>query len=1628
MNQKNTKFRKFLAVVLSIVVATGVFTGTFATALDNNLSQQGDQQVATTVQDGQQSNSEQNSVDIPEIEISGNTSEWTKTKTIVVTVKNPAQGVSYEYSNGGTEWGSENSFVITENNDYVFYARVAGNDEKKASKSVKVEKIDNKDPSNMTVTKIPDNWTKANSEISVKVTAEDDTAILYSMDKNSWQSEETFKFSPEEKSYTFYAKDESGNISEKILSSKELKVDGTNPTINEVYLTYNDIKTGSYISEKETFKLVIDSTDGEGSGCVEYSFYDSNDTENSISKSGENYFVIKYSDIPESGKFIIKVKDLVGNESTKEFSVKKDTTAPYNLTATGGNTEYTNKAITYTLSATDDDSDNIVYYLDGNKVENNTITIEDDAKHTVYAVDLVGNKSEPITVQAENYFKGEISVTATVEKKDAWETEKTVTVTGTPIKNKSGKECPVISYAMDDNTKWQTSNQFKLTDTKKHTFYVKDKAGNEGSAQFSSKYIDTTAPTFKSAKITTENDNKIAEVLNYLTFGYFFNKTYSIQIEANDENSETKLAQSGIEKYIIEFYKGTEENEDNLVYCDSNETGEFSLEKDVLENFKGIIKVTIIDNAGNKTKDYLTSENCKSGDENSENIENIIKEFIIENDAPEISDEVYLASANSEFNKGFKIVEEEEKTVYFGQPIQFTFNVNDLKENKVNSGIGGVKFSAIDGPSVTFDYSSNKVDKKEYTVTAKLNENKVMLSFYDGNETKEISFEPDDNLRFKLEVSAQDNAGNESKKELGTYQIDTDTPELEFQFGDSEENKANGEKLNNSVEIKEYGFFFKEDVEVTITASDDVSGVKSVSVYLLDCDGTRYIPSDDGKSLVKLDEENADDAKVYEIDEVSFAIPANFKGQVYAKAIDKVDNDTGFLHPNGTVVESQEKHNETSSITIEPTEKTKYTQAGSDTPLYNKDVEFEVKVSDTYSGIKEITYEIENGKETDKVDWTETKEENTNLVVEKSKTIKINGNSNDIKLTVTLTDNAGNTSVKTYEFGIDKTQPKVFVTYDNNNADSDNYFKKARTATIKVEERNFDKDRVVLKVEKDGKTYLTKVKWNEISSGTKENNYDDKVNQAVINYNQDGDYKFSLSVDDTADNANTTIDFGNSVAPKKFTIDTVKPKVSVTYDNNNVQNEKYFNAQRTVTVVVEEHNFDSSRTIIKHTASLNGTSVNLPKISWVKNKDINTAIITYSADGDYTFDITVLDKAGNIATPSYNGVATKEFTVDKTIDSPTITSPKDGTAYNGEFTIKAGASDVNLADCNVKLMRKYKDIDAQDVTGLLNISQNEQNLDINGIIPEEKENDGIYTLEISITDKAGNSSNSSSKFTVNRFGSVYEYNDELISLIRSGYVSKVNNDLIITEYNASKLENDSLNITVTCDGKPLDNVVYTANPKVLNKANIGESGWYRYEYTISKSNFEKEGIYKISVSSKDNAGNTPENSTKNSFDENGKKVIDELLFTVDKTAPEITNISNLETNIINATQVEVKYSVFDTVGLKSIEVFINGNKEITVTDFKDDINNYSDKFILEESSSVQTVRLLITDLAGNITDTSSDNFKSEFEFNDEVTVSTNLFVRWYANTTMFWISIAAMVTFIFGSGAVTVLRFRKRKK
>ena len=622
-------------------------------------------------------------------------------------------------------------------------------------------------------------------------------------------------------------------------------------------------------------------------------------------------------------------------------------------------------------------------------------------------------------------------------------------------------------------------------------------------------------------------------------------------------------------------------------------------------------------------------------------------------------------------------------------------------------------------------------------------------------------------------------------------------------------------------------------------------------------------------------------------------------------------------------------------------------------------------------------------------------------------------------ITVDVVDfcgNGGDDSKKVDDLNIviiDTIAPEISVGYNApaNTVGDKAYYNGDVAVEITVTEANFFSEDVIVKVSKNGAAAeAVAPTWSDESVD---------VHKGTFTIKGDGHYIVTIEYTDKSNNFDAA---KSSYTSHEITIDETAPVINVAYNNNSAANDKYFNAGRTATITITEHNFDKDKVIFTQNAARGGV---VPTVNWSSSGDTHTATFVYNKDGDYTFDVTMTDLATNAsAAANYgNSVAGKDFVIDTTYeDMISQSGVENGVAYghDAEVIPNIKISDINLDEYTITLTGVQKDTtidlskdvnallkkNTETVTGVFDVFEVVQNLD------------GIYTLKMTSKDKAGNEDSMEIVFTVNRFGSVYVFEDYLLNLVKDGgaFVQEIDNDLVITEFNADKLVADSLKIEITVDGKPLENVQYTVTPEINDTVSVGSSGWYQYKYTISKDNFTADGVYKISVSSEDATGNTPENSN---YEDKG------MTFRVDSTKAEISSVVGLEEAIINAQEVTVKYTIFDTIGIKSIMVYVDGKPVNEITDFTADPNNYSGSFTLAESSSAQAVRIVVEDMAGNITDTNAEDFAPAYAFNGSVTVSTNIFVRWYANKPLFWGSIGGVVVV---AGALWFFLASKKKK
>ena len=1068
--------------------------------------------------------------------------------------------------------------------------------------------------------------------------------------------------------------------------------------------------------------------------------------------------------------------------------------------------------------------------------------------------------------------------------------------------------------------------------------------------------IDTTRPDITDFQITDLNDTPLDKILNYLTFGIFFNEQVKITVTAED-----RQASSGVES--ITLYLGDEEETKEV---DENDQATFVVTKEELEEntvYATEISAIATDYVQNSTQEKIYPDTVNSNIEDSS--------LMLENVKPTI--EVMCDDPASDKNPNTA----DEKD-WYAQDV--TFEVVAQDENS------GLRHAVV-------TINGETVAEKDF-----VGEQQVCTPYTFTVSTADEGVKREEDGSYILEVMVTDNAGNVETYAKTIYKDDEAAYITGFDF--QAVDYVEGAEDQVHVEVTDYGFYFREDTLVTISAKDDAptAGVKTIRYYTVD-----YTQDPNGI------QSQVDTLKVDENGQCTLRIPANFKGQIYAKATDNVDNvQEAFVTPDSVIVEDGDKHETEEHIFFEKAD-TPFT-ANDGTELYGDDVDVTITVADTYSGIRAIQWSVEAPYDTEsnqggqvilnndmsveegtETDWKQTKTEG-NLVTEMQKTITVNHNSNNVVVRVTMMDRAGNTTEKEIEFSIDKTDPYITVDYaDGEVSDPQNpdFFSTPRTAIITILERNFrasdvafataNTDQIIPDVD------LTDERvWKRTEN---QENPDATMYVATVVFAKDGDYTFDFAYRDRVQRP------GNTVPQQQFTIDMTKPVVSVSYDNHSARNGNYYKNARTATITIHEHNFDPSRVSILGTATDNQQQATFPALSGWSNQgnDIHTATISYSADAKYTFDMEFRDMANN----SMDEYTPEEFYVDQTAPNLEISGVADQSANNGDVIPVITYQDTNFDEDAVSIILTGANCGQVDYAGSYTGMENGQTYTYANF-ERTQDVDDIYVLTAKLTDLAGNETEKQITFSVNRFGSVYDLSN--VKSILNKYLPE-EQDIIFTETNVNTLDRESILLKMVKNGTPVDLVEgrdYTVN------ATGGSGQWSVYTYTVHKALFKDDGRYSITVYSVDAAGNVNEN-----IDESKTA---ELSFGIDKTIPVIVPVDLESGKQYPVEGKTVDLEIKDNLVLESVYIYLN-DQEVEYTS-----NGESYQFLIPESNSLQKVRIVAEDAAGN---TQELNF-------DDILVSTNLFVRWYNNTPLFIGSILGVSVAVIGIAALAI--FGKKKK
>lgn len=508
-------------------------------------------------------------------------------------------------------------------------------------------------------------------------------------------------------------------------------------------------------------------------------------------------------------------------------------------------------------------------------------------------------------------------------------------------------------------------------------------------------------------------------------------------------------------------------------------------------------------------------------------------------------------------------------------------------------------------------------------------------------------------------------------------------------------------------------------------------------------------------------------------------------------------------------------------------------------------------------------------------------------------------------------------------------------------------------------------------------------------------------------------------------------------------VDNIKPTSTVTFNEpvQRVDNVSYYDGEINATIVINEANFFSEDVKVVVTKD----KVNFPvKVDWKDNSvDVHTGTFTlaapenHSGDGDYIVNVTYVDRSTNEMIP----FVSNQLTIDTKEPVIGVSDVKHQSANNKEtISFTVSVTDTNIARESFKpvlnAVIKKDNGDNSFIYETIAIAL--------GDATEEKANgetvytysvknlevDGFYSLVCSAVDYAnhrvsaintaadqgGNTTVETMNFSVNREGSVFwietEHNDkytgETFADRLNGAYANDNVTVRLHEVNVDKVDENADKKTVFTinDGNASEDIELKENDNYSKNVIVGTGGWYETVYALDNDNFKHDGVYSINVITYDKA----DNSNVNTKTEAGT-----ISFTLDRTNPVISaNIKNNQS--INDTQFWVEFEITETnLDAETTEVKLTDNDGKPVETEVEDLGNNEYKFLVKSGYNY-SVEIVAKDLAGNT---------SELCKVEHFTISTNIFILWYANTLLFWGSIGGTVLL---AGAITsVIFFKKRK-
>lgn len=970
-------------------------------------------------------------------------------------------------------------------------------------------------------------------------------------------------------------------------------------------------------------------------------------------------------------------------------------------------------------------------------VTDNCNNITDKVKYTIY----IDHKTPSISYEVKS------PKSALIDNKDWYDINDTVEIVAKITKSYSGignVEFKINNYDYNYTESMYETNEYCMVNLKipvkeylgssnnelNIVGYVEsDSDNNNNSQDIYTCYIDKKAPEINSITITKNDNTLLQSTSNLIYTGIYSNADVKFTVESSDAEGD-----SGIEYVEFAYYKNDSrivqklaetDNKYEYVFPFSVDSNVFNCDFEIVAYDKygksSKYSPTIKDDKGNSTDNYFVMQ------------ENIVPEIDINLPASDGS-------------------ERTDTQIWYNKNKNISVKLQDMQ-----SGIRYAKIFVND-VEIKEDGNGKKIIDVETSKNLNKNETSLTYNFTTDYIVGKVGESEDGNYKIKVEIS--DNAGNIQVNNEKEFNIDKTNPNVKKVFF-SKKSADDIISTEDFVTGLQYGFYFNSTFYLKVDIFDEKPSSG------LNCIEYKLVSYNDGKK------ESIDEKRIAIINGIArIDVPKDFKGQILIKAIDMVGNTSKEVTTLGYIEDES-----VPEIDISPLKDTKYKDNNGNN-LYSKNVAVNVSIRDTKSGIRTLEYYVnaenhkiekkvirlanEGYKEGDKLEngWIITKMDK-NLVVEVKQRFVFESDDNNIVAYFKASDRAGNITKyeKTKKFSIDKTNPIIRVDFTSGVKSNPQYYNGTKKAimTITVEERNFDEKLIDFVISDSYKSNRITPKF------VKEKGKYTYV--ATIDY-PEGDYSVQITGRDIVKHKAQVFTNGQQKWQKSyradFVVDITKPSISTnfsSFSNNQSKNGNYFNKKKTAIITVREHNFDPELMNLNvwekapgQGQNLNGTEKNSYVVysgkGWENNEDTHSIELQFERDGIYKVEIKPSDLAEN------NGET------DSTVVFEIDTTAPEVLMINGESVDQKNTNSIDVygekSEDNSTPTVEYYDanFDCIKYEIVKYIPEYSKGKELSKISPisvkktiykkkfklDDFDKDGIYAVEMTAYDRAGNAS------------------------------------------------------------------------------------------------------------------------------------------------------------------------------------------------------------------------------------------------------------------------------------------------